>query len=121
MALVNKIVLEHFKENIFFINVLLNITIFCDCWGFSTPSLVPDIGILASDDIIAIDKASLDMIKEEDLIYKSNKPLGLPEDRELGEGNHLFEKIHSKDPYLILDYLEEFNLGRKKYEIVEID
>ncbi|MHA1699331.1 MAG: DUF362 domain-containing protein, partial [Promethearchaeota archaeon] len=53
MAHVVKKIHEHFgKENMLFLNFLLNITIFCDCWGFSTPSLVPDIGILASRDLV---------------------------------------------------------------------
>jgi len=121
MAIVNKIILQHFKNNIFFINMLMNITIFCDCWGLSTPSLVPDIGIIASDDLIAIDKASLDFIREENLIYRNNKPLGLPDDRELGEGEHLFEKIHSKNPLLLIKYLEEFELGLKNYKLIEIE
>ncbi|MHA1792547.1 MAG: DUF362 domain-containing protein [Promethearchaeota archaeon] len=117
MALVVKTVLDQFKpENVLFINVLLNITIFCDCWGFSTPSLVPDIGILASKDIVAIDRASLEMIKEDDLLES-----GLPEDRSLGEGNHLFEKIHGKDPYVMQDVMEKLKVGKKDYKIEEIE
>ncbi|HME56144.1 MAG TPA: DUF362 domain-containing protein [Candidatus Lokiarchaeia archaeon] len=117
MARVIKHVLDHFgKEKVLFINVLKQITIFCDCWGFSTPSLVPDIGILASKDLVAIDRASLDMIKEENLL-----PDGLPEDRTLGDGNHLFEKIHGKNPYLLGDILESLENGSTKYDVVEIE
>jgi uncharacterized Fe-S center protein len=95
MALATKEVLDTFdKDKIYYINVLLSLTMLCDCWGFSTPSLVPDIGIMASNDMAAIDKASLDMIKAENLL-----PDSLPKGRELREGKHLFEKIFGKDPY----------------------
>ncbi|MHA1683941.1 MAG: DUF362 domain-containing protein [Promethearchaeota archaeon] len=117
MSRVVKIVLDKFgRKNRLFINFLLNVTIFCDCWGFSTPNLVPDIGILASRDLVAIDRASLDMINVEDLLES-----GLPEDRTLGEGNHLFEKIHGKDPFLMQDILEKMDAGSTRYEIKEID
>ena len=97
MARVVETVLDHFgPDRQFFINVLLNITIYCDCWGFSTPALVPDIGILAGRHAAAIDRASLDLIRAENLLEN-----GLPRGRTLGEGAHLFEKIHGKDPYLI--------------------
>lgn len=64
MALATKTVLDTFKpENVYFINLLAAITILCDCWGLTTPSVVPDIGIMASNDIVAVEKASLDAIK----------------------------------------------------------
>ncbi len=116
MARVVKSVLDRFGKNVLFVNVLKDITIFCDCWGFSTPDLVPDIGILASNDLVAIDRASLDLIKEENLL-----PDGLPEDRQLGEGKHLFEKIHGKDPYLMGQILEEMGAGSTKYNITKIE
>jgi uncharacterized Fe-S center protein len=116
MALVTREVLSTFdKEKVYYINVLLNITMLCDCWGFSTPSLVPDIGIMASDDIAAIEKASLDVIKSEYLL-----PDSLPTGRELREGNHLFEKIFGKDPYGQVRILDEMKIGSSDYEFEEI-
>jgi len=116
MAIVATKFLKKFKpENLLFINFLTNITMLCDCWGFSTPPLVPDIGILASEDIAAIETASLDMIKSDTIL-----PNGLPKNRELVEGKHLFEKIHGKDPYLMIKYLTELYDCTMKYEILEI-
>jgi len=116
MALVAKSFLSEFDpKNLLFINFLTNITIFCDCWGMSTPSLVPDIGILASDDIVAIERATLDMIKTENFL-----PSGLPKNRVLGKGKHLFEKIHAKDPYLSLEYLEKEYGGNRRYRLEEV-
>jgi uncharacterized Fe-S center protein len=116
MALVVKHVVEKFRPNIFFISLLTNIHIFCDCWGFSSASLVPDIGLLASRDIVAIERATLDMIKEENYI-----PAGLPEGKTLGNGNHLFEKIHGKDPYVMGQFMSEMGLGVNNYKIINID
>ncbi|MBN1293223.1 MAG: DUF362 domain-containing protein [Candidatus Latescibacteria bacterium] len=117
MAHVTAAFLKKFKpENLFFINFLTNITMYCDCWEFSSPSLVPDIGILAGTDIAAIETASLDMIKTENLL-----PNGLPKNRNtIGEGKHLFEKIHAKDPYLMIDFLKQYYPCTTDYEVKEI-
>jgi len=116
MARVTAAFLGKFRpENLFFINVLTNITMYCDCWEFSSPSLVPDIGILAGEDIAAIETASLDLIKAENLL-----PGGLPKNRKLGEGKHLFEKIHAKDPYLMIDFLQDYYRCTKDYELQEV-
>jgi len=117
LAIATEEVLKTFnKDSVYYINVLLNITMLCDCWGMSTASLVPDIGIVASDDLVAIEKASLDAIKAENLL-----PDSLPEGRELREGKHLFEKIWGKDPYGQIDELEKIGLGNSNYIIEEIE
>lgn len=116
MAMVTDAFLRrHARENTLFINVLLDTTIFCDCWGISTASLIQDIGIVASNDIIAVETASLDLIAKEPLLEK-----GMPKGRKLREGKHLFEKIHGKDPYLMVNYLQELYGGSKEYSIEEI-
>ncbi|MCE5251353.1 DUF362 domain-containing protein [bacterium] len=116
MALVTAAFLKKFKpENLFFINFLTNITIYCDCWEFSSPSLVPDIGILAGNDIAAIETASLDLIKTENFL-----PTGLPKNRKLGDGKHLFEKIHAKNPYIMIDYLQEYYPCNSGYALDEV-
>jgi uncharacterized Fe-S center protein len=117
LALVTAKVMDKYgPKNILFFNFLMDITVFCDCWGISTAALVPDIGILASKDLVAIDQASLDMIKTENL----NRD-GLPTGRELGKGNHLFEKIHGKNPYVMSEILAEMKKGTKKYKIIEVE
>lgn len=111
MAVCTKIVADTFAPgNIYYINVLTQITALCDCWGMTTPSLVPDIGIMASDDIVAIERASLDAIRIEDLIAA-----GVPEGMTLGETGHLFERLHGKDPFVQLEKLEEVGLGSQAY------
>jgi uncharacterized Fe-S center protein len=97
------------------VNVLTQITMFCDCWGMTTPSLVPDIGIMASQDMVALEAACLDAIKAENLI-----PGTLIGKWELHEGTHLFEKIHGKDPWIQVEALEKHGLGVRKYAIQDV-
>ena len=116
MALCTKTVVDTFDpENVYYINVLTSITALCDCWGLTTPSLVPDIGIMASEDIVSIEAASMDAIKMEDLI-----PVGIPEGYELTGHGHLFEQLHGKNPYTQLDKLMEQGLGEKDYEVEKV-
>lgn len=116
MALATKTVLDCFAPgSVYYINVLMNITALCDCWGLTTPSLVPDIGIMASHDIVAIERASLDAIKVENLIRQ-----GVPANHTLSGSGHLFEQLHSKSPFVQLDALERLGLGMQEYEIREI-
>jgi len=116
MAICTEEVLKVFdSKNVSYINFLTNITALCDCWGFTTPSLVPDIGIMYSKDIVAIEKASLDAIKVENLIMA-----GIPQGYELGTEGHLFQRLHHKDPFIQLEELEKRGLGTQEYEIEEI-
>ena len=116
MAISTEKVLQHFASgHVFYISFLTNITAVCDCWGLTTPSLVPDIGIMASTDIVAIEKACLDVIKIENLILD-----GVPQGAELGSKGHLFERLHGKNPYIQIDELEKRNLGTQQYDIEEV-
>jgi len=116
MALATEKVLGYFKpEQVLHINVLLNITFTCDCWGLSTMALVPDVGILASRDIVAIEHASLAKVRTKNL-----NPDALPSDRTLHKGKHLFEKIHGKDPYVQIAALERRGLGWTRYTVREV-
>lgn len=117
MALATAAILRTFApENTYFINMLTDITVFCDCWGMTTPALVPDIGVLAGSDICAIETATLDLVKEEDF-----RPGSLPENMSLGAGKHLFEKIHGKDPFVVIEYLQELGHGSTAYHLKEIE
>jgi hypothetical protein len=117
LAAATREVLKHFDPaSVLFINVLLGITSFCDCWGFTTPSIVPDIGITASRSIMPVEKASLEMVKEEDFIEGS-----LPGhvQRRPGPG-HLLQQIWGKDPYDQIRAGEEMGLGPSDYELEEV-
>lgn len=115
MAICTETVLKSFEPgNVFYINFLTNITALCDCWGLTTPALVPDIGVMASKDIVAIERACIDAIKMENL-----NMAGVPQGMELGTSGHLFERLHGKNPFIQLEQLEKRGLGTQQYTIEE--
>ena len=81
----------------------------------STSNLVPDIGIMASQDQVAVETACLHAIKNEHLI-----PGSLIGHRKLGRGRHLFERIHGKNPFIQLRALERHGAGRPAHRLVEV-
>ncbi len=117
MAICTKTVLDTFDPgHVYYINFLTNITAICDCWGLSTPSIVPDIGVLAGSDMVAIENATLDLIKYENVLTS-----GIPShiDLSAGEG-HLLQRLHSRDPYDQLTKLEEQGVGNRAYTLTEV-
>ena len=116
MALATKTVLDSFEPSrVLHINLLTNITLICDCWGMSLPSLVPDIGVMASQDIVGVEAATLDAIQADKFI-----PGTLFKGWTLGEGGHLFEKLYGKDPYGQVRALERRGLGTSRYKLTEV-
>lgn len=119
MAMTTAKLLENFSdERAIFINMIMDTTIFCDCWGMTTPRLIPDVGILAGRDIVAIEQATLDLVGEQKLIEGS-----LPDgwDYLEDESKHIFERIHHKDPYAVVEFLAELKCGSRKYTLREIE
>lgn len=108
--------LEKFdKKSVYFVTVLNNITPLCDCWGWSTQPIVPDVGAVAGDDIVAVEKASLDLIANVEVI-----PGTVPDQMHLGNKGHLFERVHAKDPYVQVECCQELKLGNPNYELVNL-
>lgn len=100
-----KAVVDHFGPRIVFINVLRNMSVDCDCAGTSAaPVVTPDIGILASTNIVAIDQASID------LVY------ALPEK----DRHALVERIESRSGLRQLSYMKELGMGSGQYELVNV-
>ena len=101
-----KATVDHFGKHIVFINVLRNMSVSCDCEGTSAaPVTTPDIGILASKDILAVDQASVDMV------------YGLHD----GKGHDLIERIESRHGLRQLSYMKELGMGNDLYDIVDLD
>lgn len=116
MARTTKVVLDSFEPGrVLHLNVLTQITMFCDCWGMTSPSLVPDIGIMGSTDMVAVESASLDAIKVKNLI-----PGTLIGKWRRVRGRHLFEQIHGKDPWVQVKALEAHGVGTRRYRIEEV-
>lgn len=98
-------VVEYFKGNIAFINIMCNMSVDCDCCAVAEDPCMKDIGILASLDPIAIDQACIDLVKN------SNDP---------GK-EHLLERINSRHGTHTIDSAVELGFGTKEYELINID
>ncbi len=118
-----KKVLDTFdNDKKFFLNFLIEITPLCDCWGLAQPCVVNDIGVLGSRDIVAIEKATLDLIKKEGLIEK-NVPLHFRHaNLDPGADLHPFQRLFGpmKNPYLVTEFAENHGMGSRTYELVEV-
>lgn len=98
-------VVKYFGDNIAFINVMCNMSVDCDCCAVAEDPCLKDIGILASLDPVAIDKACID------LVYSSSD-----KGRE-----HLIERIESRKGTKTIDYAYAEGLGNIDYELISID
>ncbi len=95
---------EHFKGHITYINVLKNMSVDCDCDAKGAPPKCEDIGILGSTDILAIDKASVD------LVY------GMPAEKK----HDIVERIESRSGLRQLEYMKILGMGNSDYSIVRV-
>lgn len=105
MADASKSVVDYFKGNILYINVMCNLSVDCDCCAKAEDPCMSDIGILASIDPVALDKACLD------LIYNSNDP---------GK-KHFIERVESRYGVHTIEAAHELKIGDIKYELIDID
>jgi uncharacterized Fe-S center protein len=90
----------------------------CDCFGFTGMPILPDAGVVGSDDIVAADQAALDVIGKGKLI-EENIPGSMEVHTRVG---HPLQWLHGplKDPYLVVQYGERLGLGSRKYELVDV-
>ena len=104
MADAAKSVVEYFKGNAVYVNVMKNMSVDCDCCGVAEDPCIADIGILISDDPVAIDQACVD------LVYACTDP-GKP---------HLLERIESRHGIHTVEVAEEHGIGNREYELIEV-
>ncbi len=105
MADAGKGIVDHFGKRIVYINVLRNMSIDCDCAGVaaSEPTM-PDLGILASTDLLAIDQASIDIV------------YAMPEFMK----RTLVNRIESREGLRQLSAMKEIGMGTGQYELVRV-
>ncbi len=114
-----KLVLDTFEPgNAVFLNLATHLTPVCDCFGFTGLPILPDAGLFGSDDLVAVERATLDRTAETPII-EANLP-GMMEI--VTREGHPFQWIHGefKDPYAQLDLAEEMGMGSQAYELVDV-
>jgi len=97
-------VVDYFKGNAVYINVMKNMSVDCDCCAVAEDPCMKDIGILASTDPVAIDQACID------LVYASADP-GKP---------HLLERIESRNGVHTIQAAAALGYGTRNYTLIEI-
>lgn len=97
-------VVEYFKGNIAYVNVMKNMSVDCDCCAVAEDPCMKDIGILVSLDPIAIDQACID------LVYNSDDP----------GRDHLVERIESRNGIHTIESAAALRYGSREYELIEI-
>jgi uncharacterized Fe-S center protein len=100
---------------VLYLNFLTQISPACDCYGYSDAPIVNDIGILSSEDPVAIDQASVDLVNAE----AGNKTSKLKKNWDPGEDK--FRAVYPEVDWNIqLAYAEEIGMGTRKYELIKI-
>ena len=98
-------VVNYFKGNIVYVNVMKNMSVDCDCCAVAEDPCMKDIGILVSLDPVAIDQACLD------LVYKADDP----------GRDHLLERIESRNGVHTVEAAAKLGIGSREYELVEVE
>ena len=100
-----KAITNHFGQHITYINVLRNMSVDCDCAGLGAAApTTPDLGIIASTDILAVDQASVDMV------------YALPE----AQRRDLVERIESRSGLRQLEYMKLQGMGNNQYDLITV-
>ena len=100
-----KAIVDHCGENILYISVANNLSVDCDCDASPEDPKMGDIGILASLDPVALDRACTDLVRASEDHGKI----------------HLIERIDSRHGMHTLEYAEQLGMGSQKYELVSLD
>lgn len=104
MADAAKSIVDYYKDNIVYINIMCNMSVDCDCCAVAKDPCIKDIGILASLDPVAIDQACID------LVYNSTD-----------EGkSHLIKRIEEKNGIHTIEAAAALGVGSREYELIEI-
>lgn len=97
-------VVRYFKGNSLYINIMKNMSVDCDCCAVAEDPCMKDIGVLISDDPVAIDKACID------LVMNSNDP---------GK-EHFMERVNSRHGLHTIEAAEKLGIGTTDYKLIEV-
>jgi uncharacterized Fe-S center protein len=97
-------VVNYFKGNMAFINIMANMSVDCDCCAVAEDPCLKDMGILISTDPVAIDRACID------LVMKSDDP---------GK-EHFMERVNSRNGLHTIEEAYNLGIGNIDYELEEV-
>ena len=97
-------IVDYFKGNILYVNVMKNLSVDCDCCAVAEDPCMKDIGILVSEDPVAIDQACMD------LIYASEDP----------GRDHFIERVEARNGAHTIEAAEALGAGTREYELIEV-
>ena len=101
-----KSVIDHFGKHVTYVNVMRNMSVSCDCEGLAAaPVVTPDVGILSSTDILAVDQACVD------IVYAMTAE----------EHHDLVERIETRHGLRQLSYMKELGMGHDRYVLIDLD
>ncbi len=105
MADAAKTVVDFFKGNAVYVNVMANLSVDCDCCSVAEDPCMKDIGILSSLDPVALDQACLD------LVYRSDDP----------GRDHFIQRVETRHGVHTIEAAEQLGVGSRDYELVTLD
>ncbi|HEX8949342.1 MAG TPA: DUF362 domain-containing protein [Dissulfurispiraceae bacterium] len=109
-------VLSTFKpKKVLYINFLTEIQPECDCMPAAEVPVIQDLGIMISDDMVAIEQASIDL-----LLKAKPLPESLAEDMKVKEGEDILKSLHKKPYELQVEEAERLGLGSREYQLAEL-
>ena len=100
----------------FYINMVIDVSPYCDCHAENDAAIVPDVGFFASFDPVALDMACADAVNRQPVI--SNSVLG--DHQHIHEGDHFHKVSPDTDWIVAIEHAEKLGLGTREYEIVEV-
>ena len=110
-------VLSTFKKGkVVYVNFLFQIQPECDCMPVADVPVIQDQGMMISDDLVAVEQASLDMLRAAPAL-----PQSAAEEAQIKPGDDILFKINPRPMQLQVDEAERLGLGTKKYELVRIE
>ena len=101
-----KATIDYFGKHVTYVNVMRNMSVSCDCEGIKAdPVVTPDVGILSSTDILAIDQACID------ILYAMTEK----------EHHDIIERIETRHGLRQLSYMKELGMGNDRYVLIDLD
>lgn len=108
-------ILSNKKGKVMHLSYLMDITEHCGCPPYSNTPIVPDIGISASQDLVAAEAMNVDLINK-----APKAPNSTAEKFDLKPGDDKFKAINGGNPWTMIKTLEKFGIGNSKYNMIEV-